>query len=132
MTLFSILANLKIAAVCMVSTRPHISKSSSPCSNHLVTIPRAPIIIGINATFMFLSFFQFPSKVQVLILFAFLQFYSEVSPDSKFHKSVDYYWSSGRVLVIGFCLKIPVKFVHLILGDKFWLLNMLFVRMVKF
>ena len=40
----------------MVSTRPLISKSSSPFNNSSVTVPRAPIKIGINITFMFHSF----------------------------------------------------------------------------
>ena len=71
----------------MVSTRLPTSESSSLFSNPLVTIPNAPITIGIIVTFMFHSFFQFPSKVEVLILlFTFFQFYSVVSRDSK----VDY------------------------------------------
>ena len=75
----------------MVSTRPPISKSSSPFSNPLVTVPNAPITIGIIVTCMFHSFFQFPSKVEVLIpLFTFFQFYSVVNWDSK----VDYFASS--------------------------------------
>ena len=41
----------------MVSTRPLTSKSSSPSSYPLVTIPNAPITIGIIATGMFHSFF---------------------------------------------------------------------------
>ena len=50
------------------------SNSSSPFSNPLVTVPKAPITIGIIVTFMFHSFFQFSSKVEVLILlFAFFQ-----------------------------------------------------------
>ena len=53
----------------MVSTRPPPSKSSSPLNNPLVTEPKATITIGIIVTFMFHSFFQFPSKVQVLIFF---------------------------------------------------------------
>ena len=40
----------------MVSTRPPTSKSSSPFSNPLVTVPNAPITIGIIVTCMFLSF----------------------------------------------------------------------------
>ena len=40
----------------MISTRPPISKSPSPCINPLMTVPRAPITIGINVTFMFHSF----------------------------------------------------------------------------
>ena len=84
--LLSILANLNNTAVWLVSTRSLISKISSLCINPLVTVPRARIVIGITVTFMFHSFFQFLSKVQVLILlFAFFQFYSVVSRDSKVH-----------------------------------------------
>ena len=49
-----------------------------------MTIQKAPITIGIIVTSMFHSFFQFPSKVKVLILlFTFFQFYSVVSRDNK-------------------------------------------------
>ena len=41
----------------MVSTRPPTSKSPSPLSNPLVTIPDTPITIGTIVTFMFHSFF---------------------------------------------------------------------------
>ena len=50
-TLFSILAVHKNAVVWMAPT----SKFSSPFNNHLVTVPNAPITIGIIFTFMFLS-----------------------------------------------------------------------------
>ena len=71
-TLLSILADLNNAVVWTLSTRPVISKSSSPCTNPLVTAPRAPITIDIIVTFMFHSFFQFSSKVGIIIpLFAF-------------------------------------------------------------
>ena len=90
-TLLSILVVLNNAVAWMVSTRPPTSKSSSPFSNPLVTVPNAPIIIGIIVTCMFHSFFQFPSKVDVLILlFTFFQFYSVINWDSK----VDYFASS--------------------------------------
>ena len=105
-TLLSILAIFNNAVVWIVSTRPPTSKSSRPINNPLVTVPKAPITIGIIVTFMFHSFFfQFPSKVEVLIsLFTFFQFYSVVSRDSKVDNFadilfvVDYYkvWSSGR------------------------------------
>ena len=49
----SILADLNNAVVLMLSTRPLISKFSSICTNILVTVPRAPITIGITVTFMF-------------------------------------------------------------------------------
>ena len=84
-TLLSILAVLNNVTVWMVSTRPPISKSSSPFSNPLVTIPNTPITNGKIVTCIFHSFFfLFPSKVEVLILlFAFFQFYSVVSRDSE-------------------------------------------------
>ena len=44
----------------MVSTHLVISKSFNPCTNPLVTVPRAPITIGITVTFIFHSFFHFP------------------------------------------------------------------------
>ena len=56
-TLLSILAVLNSAVVWMVSTRPPTSKSSSPFSNPLVTVPNAPITIGIIVTCTFHSFF---------------------------------------------------------------------------
>ena len=64
---FSILSNLN-AVVWMVSTRPLISKSSSPFIIPLMTISSTPIITAITVTFMLPSFFQFPIKV---FLFAF-------------------------------------------------------------
>ena len=64
----------------MVSTHPPTFKSSRPFNDSLVTVPNAPTTIGIIVTFMFHSYFQFPSKVEVLIvLFLFFQFYSVVS-----------------------------------------------------
>ena len=83
-TLLSILIVLNNVEVWMVSTRPPTFKSSSPSNNPSVTVPKATITISIIIAFMFHSFFQCPSKFQVLILlFTFLQFYSVVSQDSK-------------------------------------------------
>ena len=68
----------------MVSTRPPTSKPSSPFSDPLVTLPNAPITIGIIDTFMFHSFFQLPTMEEVLILlFTFFQFHSVVNQDSR-------------------------------------------------
>ena len=81
-TLLSILAVLNNAVVWMVSSQPPTSKSSSPFSNPLVTVLKAPITIGIIVTCMFHSFSN--SQVEVLILlFTFFQFYSVVSRNSK-------------------------------------------------
>ena len=83
-TLLSVLAVLNNVVIWMVSTRPPTSKSSSHFNNPLVTVTKVPITIGIIVTFVFRSFFQFTSKVKVLIfLFTFFQFYSVVSRDSE-------------------------------------------------
>ena len=88
-TLLSILAVLNNVKVWMVSTRPPFSKFSSPFSNPLLTIPKAPITIGIIVNYMFPNFFQFPSKVNVrILLFTFIQFYSVVSRENKVHNFV--------------------------------------------
>ena len=69
-TLFSIMADFNNAVVWTVSTRPVISKSSSPCTNPLVTVPRAPITIGIIVTFMFHSFSNSLARSRYLSLFS--------------------------------------------------------------
>ena len=61
MTLLGILGDLTYAAVWIVFTRHLISKSSSPCTNLLMTEPRASITIGTTITFMSHSFFFFNS-----------------------------------------------------------------------
>ena len=66
-TFLSIQAVFNNAVVGMVSTRPPTSKSSRPFNNPLVTVPNAPITIGIIVTFMFHRFFQFSSKIKILI-----------------------------------------------------------------
>ena len=69
-TLLSILAYLYNAVVLMASTCPFISKSSRPFINPLVTIPSAPLIIGITVTFMFHSFFTSLERSRYLNLFS--------------------------------------------------------------
>ena len=80
-TLLRILAVLNNVVVWMVSTRPPTTKSSCPFSNPLVTVPNAPITIGIIFICMF-QFFQFPSKVEVLLLLLLLlEFFTSVFAD---------------------------------------------------
>ena len=67
--LLSILTDLNSAVVWIVSTRPLISNSSSPCTNPLVTVPSLPITIAITVTFMFHSFFSFLARSKYLSLF---------------------------------------------------------------
>ena len=103
-TLLSILADFNKIVVWMVSIRLLISKSSSPCTNPLVTVLRASITIGIAVTFLFHNFFLFffffflfCSKAQVFnFLFAFFQFYSLVCLENKVHHS------EGFLFVVGY------------------------------
>ena len=67
-TLLSIPAELINASVWMFFTRAVIFKSSSLCTNALVTVPRASITIGIIVTFMFHSFFHSPARSWLLLL----------------------------------------------------------------
>ena len=69
-TLLSILAVLNNGVVWMISTRPPTSKSSSPFNNHLVTVPKVPITIGIIVTFMFHSFFNSLARSRDLSFFS--------------------------------------------------------------
>ena len=69
-TLLSILAVFNNVVVWMVSTRPPDSKSSSPFDNPLVTVPKAPITIGIIVTFMFHSFFNSLARSRYLSFFS--------------------------------------------------------------
>ena len=110
-TLLSILVDLNKDVVWIVSIHPLISKSTSPFINRLVTVPKAPVTIGITAIFMSHSFFdpQARSRYLSFFFFAFFQFYSVVCRDSKVHNSAsslslsffffffDYHqvWSSG-------------------------------------
>ena len=70
-TLISILAVLNNAVVWMVSTHPPTSKSPSSFSNPLVTVPNAPITIGIIVTCMFHSFFHSLARSRYLFFFSY-------------------------------------------------------------
>ena len=63
------LADLTNAVVWIVFTRPLISKSSSSCTNPLVTVPKAPITIGITVTFTFHNFFNSLTRPRYLFFF---------------------------------------------------------------
>ena len=69
-TLLSILAVLNNVVAWMVTTRPSTSKSSSLFSNPLVTVPNAPITIGIIVTCRFHSFFNSLARSRYLSFFS--------------------------------------------------------------
>ena len=54
----------------MISTRPLISKSSSPFNNPLVIVPKAPITNGIIVNSMFYSFFNSLARSRYLSFFS--------------------------------------------------------------
>ena len=105
------LIELNSAVVWIVSTRPLISKSFSPCINRLVTVSKAPMPIVITVTFMFHSFFSvFKQGLGIYLSFCF--------------PSVFTLWSVGtakstfRPVLFFFCLVVGPR-----LGDPFVSLN---------
>ena len=85
-TVHTILIDLNNAVVLMVSTRPLISKSCNPFTNHLVTVPKEPITIGIIITFMFHRFFNSLARSRYLSFFS-LSFNFTLFMDSNVHNS---------------------------------------------
>ena len=84
LTFLSILANLNNVVVCMVSPPPPFSYFQVSIPILLVTVPRAPIIIGITVTFMFHSFFSSLARSRHLPpLFVFFLFYGVVSQNDQ-------------------------------------------------
>ena len=83
--LLCVLAGLNKSAIWIVSTRPLISKFSSLFINPLVIEPRTAITICITFTLIFHSFFSSQARSTYIFLFAFVQFHSLVSGNSKVH-----------------------------------------------
>ena len=114
-TLLGILAVFNNAVVRMVSTRPPTSKSSRPFNNPLVTVPKAPITIGIIVTFIFHSFFNSLARSRYLSLFSdsfsfILSSAGTAKPTILQVVFFFYYykvWSSGWDWVICLYIKIP-------------------------
>ena len=78
-TFLLILAVLNNVVFWTVSTRPLISKSSSPFDNPLLIVTRAPVTTGMNVTFILHSF-SISIKVEVLNPFHFLSVLISVQP----------------------------------------------------
>ena len=78
-TLLSILAYLNNAVIWMFSIFPLISRSSSPPSMPLGTIPSTPTTIGITVIFMFHIFFYFPNLSIFLLAFIFTLWSTETA-----------------------------------------------------
>ena len=99
-TLLSILAVLNNVVVWMVSTCPPTSKSSSPFSNPLVTVPNASITISIIVTGMFHGLFNSQARSWHLSFFS--------------HSLSFILWSAGTakstILQVLFLLLIIIRF----------------------
>ena len=89
---------------------------------------------------MFHSFFQFSSKVHVLnFLFAIFQFYSDISRQSKIYNSARSLFFLLTIIRFdrqaeirwSVCTSKSESFPCLILQDKFWVVHIPFLRMVK-
>ena len=92
--LLSILADLSNVVVWIVSTRPLISKSSSPFTNPLLIVLEAPITIGITVSFMFYSFFNSLARSWYLSFFSF--FFSIALYDQPGEQSLQFGKLSGH------------------------------------
>ena len=116
-----------------------------PFNNPLVSVPKAPITIGIIVTFMFHSIFQFSSKVEVLILlFTFFQFYPLVSRDTKVDNFADFFlfffFFCWLLLGLVFCPRFGDLFVYqkshrslcVIFWDRYWVVHIPYVGMINF
>ena len=104
-TLLSILENLNIAVVWMVSNRPLISKSTTSSTNPWVTVLRVPITIGITVIFTFHSFFSSLARSRYLSLFLLSFSFTLWSAETVkstirlvlfFYFDNHYVWSSSR------------------------------------
>ena len=146
-TLLSILADLNNAVAWMVSARPLISKSFSPCTNHLMTVPSPSITIGIGDTFMCHRFFSSPGRSRYLSLFSLsfsFTLWSAWTTQSTIRQILSSFFfffffcyrpSLGLVIWPRLgdpFLKILQKFVCLLFLDRFWVVYIIIVRMVNF
>ena len=122
-TLLSILADLNNVVVWMVATRPLISKSTSPCTSPLVTLPRTLITIGITVTFKFHSFFISLARSWYLFLFSlsfdYTQWPAGTAKSTTRQVLFSFCWLL-RILVIRLYFKSLEEFVHLVLQGRFW------------
>ena len=122
----------------MVSTRSNIFNSPRRCINPLVTVARSPISTDITFTFRFHSFF----KSRYLFFFSFSYNFATWptrTAKATVRQLISLLYSFniiGLVIrpILGELFKSqnPRGFVRLIFLNKFWILLILFVHMVKF
>ena len=135
-TLLSILADLDNDVVWIASTRPLISKSSCPCTKPLMTVPSAPITTGTTVTFMFHSYFRSLARSRYLsffsIYFSFTLWSAGTAGSLLFLLTIT---RSGHLSEIRWPICISKSHRILCISfsrSGFWVVHILFVRMVKF
>ena len=139
-TLLSILADLHNAVDWMVSTYPLIAKSSRPFNNPSVTVPKAPITISIIVNFMSYSFFNSLGRSRYLSFVSFSFNFILWSAGTAKYTILQVLFFLLIILISGHLAEIRgfvcmSKFhwsLYLILQDRYSVLHVLFVRMVKF
>ena len=139
-TLLSILADLNNGVVWMVSTRPLISKSSSPNTNTLMTILNARITFGIIVTFRFHSVFSSQTSTRYLSIFSLSFIFTLLSTRTAQLTILQALFllltitRSGRLAEIrwSICISKSQIILCLIFKDGLWVVYISFVHMVKF
>ena len=140
MTLLGILADLNGAVIWVVSIRLRIFRVFQSLYQSFGQCTKNTNYNWYDLNFHILHYFQFSSKIQVLILlFTFFQFYSVVSRDRKVHNSASSLFfflviiRSGRLteLYDPFVPQISEEFVCHILQNIFWAVHIPFGSMVR-
>ena len=126
-----ILADLNNTVISMVSIRPFISKFFGLCTNPLVTVPRAPVTIGINIIFIFHGFFISLARSRQSFFSLPLNFTLEstgTATSTIWQVLCLFCRLSVRLIVWlklrdALYLKIPEMFVCLIFQDRCWVVH---------
>ena len=128
--LLGVLADLSNVVVWMISIRPLISNSSSPCSQPLGIVPSPEIRIGIT----FHSFLYSLTRSTYASFFSCFDFHSVVCLNGQVYPSANFLWlsffisRSDVIPVLGDMVesKIPETFMRLTVLDGFWCVLLLF------
>ena len=104
----------------MVST-PLILKTSIPCINDLVTVPRALITFGVTLFFHVREVFQFSCTIHLfMLLFAYFQFYFVINRDFKFHKSASSHFFCCCWLLLSLVIRPKLRDPFVFQNPKEW------------
>ena len=125
-TFLSFLAGNNNAVVWRVSTCHLISMSSSPGTNPLLTVPRAPIIYGITVTFIFHNFLNSLEKPTYLSLFSLFSLLPSGTGTAKstIRQVLLFCWLLQCIVHSGiytFYFMSVIFFIQFICSSQFWI-----------